>query len=93
MAPRIGYTHTPRIGYTLDVLQHLHPGACGTDVKLVWTKDNEWQMEWFDPKNGRIVPLPHFCGVRELRLFAQQLLAFADERERACEPDPHEVIL
>lgn len=83
----------PRIGYTMDALLDMQVAACASDVRLVWKKDDEWNMGVWEPRTGELTNLPHFCGVREMRLFALQLLAFADERERANSPDPHTEVL
>jgi hypothetical protein len=90
----------PRIGYTLEALRDMDARACPTDVRLVWRQDDEWNMSIFDPTVGgierdgavRITKLPSFASAREMRLLGLQLIAFAEERERANSPDPHEVV-
>lgn len=76
--------------YTLDALQCQHPGACETDVQLVWKKDDDdWELYAYAPLTDDFFELPRFCGVREMRLFAKQLLVRAEELEAGSLPSPH----
>lgn len=80
----------PRIGYTMAALRAMGPASCDTDARLVWKKDDEWNLGVLY-HSGNLVELRGFCGTREMRLLAAQLLAHADELDR--ESDPHEELL
>lgn len=83
-----------KIGYTMTALRTMVPGwrSVDTDMRLVWEKDDPWHLgvaKIYDTGTP-VMPLPAFCGTREMRLLAAQLLAHADELDR--ETDPHEEI-
>ena len=82
-----------QIGYTLAALREMHQGACETDIRLVWKMGDMMHLSTWSPSQDELVRLADFCGSRELRLFAMQLLAFADEYDRKYAPDPHEVVV
>lgn len=85
----------PRIGFKLDTLRLMAPGACPDDIRLVWRDGDRLNLGLVNvreyPGSERFVNLPSFCGPREVRLLGLQLIAHADELERDC--DPTEVVL
>jgi hypothetical protein len=81
------------IGYALHDLQRCRPDSCESDMRLVWRKDDEGSLGITHIEEGEfykdVVELPRFCGSREMRLLAFQLLSYADELDEANRPEPH----
>ena len=76
------------IRYALAGLREMHPAACDTDIRIVWLKDNQQCVAVWNPRDNELIPLPDFCGVREMRLLALQLLELARETEQIAK-EPH----
>lgn len=78
-----------KIGYTMGALRVMGVGSVETDVRLVWEKADPWAMALAKVNYAPapvVLPLPAFCGTREMRLLAEQLLRHADELDAVDQP-------
>lgn len=79
----------PRIGFTLDALRDMHPGACADDVRLVWRDGDCFNVGIVQPRLRQESPI-YFLNLcigssRELRLLGHQMIEHADNLERSSE--------